>query len=194
MALCRFIEPFAGDIFIDGVNISQVGLADLRDRITVIPQDTALFEHTLRFNLDPDNKATDGEIMELVNKAALTNLVLRDPLGLDAKIHVKGGNLSSGEKQLICICRAILRKKKIVIMDEATANIDVQTEKTIQKLIKSEFRHSTVITVAHRLNTIIKSNKVLVLDYGKAIEFDKPQKLMKDPNSAFYSLLKEFNN
>lgn len=115
MALCRFIEPFKGRVLIDGVDISQVGIADLRDRITVIPQDPALFENTLRFNLDPDNLATDDEILRLIDKAALTNLVVRDPRRLDAKIHLRGDNLSSGEKQLICICRAILRVRTLYL-------------------------------------------------------------------------------
>ena len=109
MSLCRFIEQIKGKILIDGVDINTVGIADLREQITVIPQDPALFENTLRFNLDPDSNSTDEEILRLINKAALTNLVVRDPHGLDAKIHLRGDNLSSGEKQLICICRAILR-------------------------------------------------------------------------------------
>uniref|UniRef100_A0A7S3JMQ0 ABC transporter domain-containing protein n=1 Tax=Euplotes harpa TaxID=151035 RepID=A0A7S3JMQ0_9SPIT len=107
---------------------------------------------------------------------------------------MKGENLSSGEKQLICICRAILRKNKIVIMDEATASIDVKTEQTVQKLIHEEFKDSTVITVAHRLNTIMHSDKILVMSFGEVIEFDAPQKLMDNPKSEFYSLLKEFHN
>lgn len=107
------------------------------------------------------------------------------------KITEGGKNLSSGEKQLICICRAILRKNKIVILDEATANIDVVTEQKIQKLIKEEFTESTVITIAHRLNTIIKSDKVLVLSHGQVVEYDTPKKLMSDPESEFSKLLKE---
>ena len=107
LAICRFLESSHGRIEIDGVDISEVGLADLRDNITVIPQDSALFDNTLRFNLDPDEKATDEQIMELLSKASLTNLVSRNDKGLDAEI--KGSDLSSGEKQLICICRAIIR-------------------------------------------------------------------------------------
>lgn len=113
LAICRFIEPLKGKILIDGVDISKVGLADLRDQITVIPQDPAMFENTLRFNLDPDKQSSDEEIMRLINKAGLNTLVAKDPNGLDAKIHLRGDNLSSGEKQLICICRAILRVSTI---------------------------------------------------------------------------------
>ena len=100
-----------------------------------------------------------------------------------------GSNLSVGEKQLICICRAILRQNKIIILDEATANIDVITEQRILSLISSQFSKATVITIAHRINTIMKSDKVLVLDAGKAIEFDAPQRLLADPSSHFNSLL-----
>ena len=107
LAICRFLEPSYGHIEIDGVDISEVGLADLRENITVIPQDAALFENTLRFNLDPDEQASDEQLVDLLNRASLTNLVSRDSKGLDAEI--KGSDLSSGEKQLICICRAILR-------------------------------------------------------------------------------------
>ena len=110
LALCRVLESSYGHIEIDGVNISQVGLDDLRDNISVIPQDSAIFENTLRFNLDPDKFASDERIMELLNKASLTNLISRDIKGLDAII--KGSDLSSGEKQLICICRAIIRVSK----------------------------------------------------------------------------------
>lgn len=107
------------------------------------------------------------------------------------KISEGGKNLSAGERQLICICRAILRKNRIVILDEATANIDVVTEQKIQKLIDEEFNESTVITIAHRLNTIIKSDKVLVLSKGTLVEYDSPNNLMSDPNSEFSKLLKE---
>ena len=94
---------------IDGIDISSIGLSDLRERITIIPQDSTLFENSLRFNLDPDNNSTDQQIMELVSKAALTNLVVNGERGLDLPIKMKGDNLSSGERQLICICRSILR-------------------------------------------------------------------------------------
>ena len=113
LAICRFLEPSYGHIEIDGINISDVGLADLRDNITVIPQDSAIFENTLRFNLDPDEQATDEQIIELLNRASLTNLVSRDAKGLD--IVIKGSDLSSGEKQLICICRAIIRVSQLLI-------------------------------------------------------------------------------
>jgi ATP-binding cassette, subfamily C (CFTR/MRP), member 1 len=109
ISICRIIEKYSGGIKIDGIDISTVGLTDLRNRITVIPQEATLFKGTLRFNLDPENKNDDDEIMRLINKAGLTDLTVRDNSGLDFNIEVKGENLSSGEKQLICICRAILK-------------------------------------------------------------------------------------
>jgi ABC-type multidrug transport system fused ATPase/permease subunit len=138
----------------------------------VIPQDPTLFTGSLKFNLDPFNLVPNQRIEELLDKAGLADLLSRaenaaeEHRGINMKITEGGKNLSSGERQLICICRAILRKNKIVILDEATANIDVVTEQKIQELINEEFTDSTVITIAHRLNTIIKSDYVLVLSRG----------------------------
>jgi len=185
------VEADEGKIVIDGVDISQMGLADLRERITIIPQDPTLFEGTLRFNLDPVGSIPDSELLRMANKASLEDLITRDDKGLDQKIEDGGKNLSSGEKQLICIIRAILRKNKIVLMDEATANIDIKTEQIIQKLINEEFADSTVLTIAHRLNTIINSDRVLVLSKGEVEEYDDPQTLLEDTESMFYSYANE---
>lgn len=139
-------------------------LAYLRSKITIIPQDPTLFEGTLKFNLDPEGKCADEDILRIVGKARLQEL-----WDSEKEIAQNGENLSSGEKQLICICRAILRKNKIILMDEATANIDIKTEQIIQKLITEEFKDSTVITIAHRLNTIMSSDKVLILEQGHLV-------------------------
>jgi len=191
LALCRIVEAHEGTIFIDGVDISTVGLADLRERITIIPQDPTLFEGTLKFNLDPEGSLSDSELLRMAHKASLDDLIERDEKGLEQKIEDGGKNLSSGEKQLICILRAILRKNKIVLMDEATANIDIKTEQIIQKLIHEEFVDSTVLTIAHRLNTIINSDRVLVLSKGEVEEYDDPQTLLDDTDSMFYSYANE---
>ena len=191
LALCRIIEAESGSIIINGVDIKYLGLADLREKITIIPQEPTLFEGTLRFNLDPVGSISDAELLKMAKKASLDELINRDEKGLNQEIEDGGKNLSSGEKQLICILRAILRKNKIVLMDEATANIDIKTEQTIQKLIQDEFTDSTVLTIAHRLNTIIHSDKVLVLNQGQVEEYDDPQKLLEDKNSMFYSYAKE---
>ena len=191
LGLCRIVEADTGTIMIDGVDINTLGLADLREKITIIPQDPTLFEGSLRFNLDPVGKLTDSELLRMAKKASLENLINRDEKGLNQEIEDGGKNLSSGEKQLICICRAILRKNRVVLMDEATANIDIKTEQTIQKLINEEFVDSTVLTIAHRLNTIINSDKVLVLSQGQVVEFDDPQRLLANSDSMFYSYAKE---
>jgi len=176
---------------IDNVNIRTVNLDHLRSRVTVIPQDPTMFSGTLRFNLDPLSEVTDERILEVMSAAQLDDFLQKDKDGLNQQISEGGSNLSSGEKQLICICRAILRSSKVVILDEATANIDVVTEQKIQQLIQSEFQGSTMITIAHRLNTIIQSDKVMVLSYGEIVEYDQPATLMNDPASEFSSLLRE---
>uniref|UniRef100_A0A7S3KSB4 Uncharacterized protein n=2 Tax=Euplotes crassus TaxID=5936 RepID=A0A7S3KSB4_EUPCR len=193
LALCRIIEALRGSIEIDGVDISKVGLADLRDRITIIPQEPVLFKNTLKFNLDPENKCSDKEIKDMLRRANLGDLLTRDGKGVNFKITEKGENLSAGEKALICICRAALRKNKVILMDEATANIDVNTEETIQKLINQEFKDSTVITVAHRLNTIMKSDKIAVMSFGEVAEFGSPEKLLEDKKSHFTEMVNRFN-
>ena len=137
LSLSRIVEIFEGQIIIDGVDIRKTDLSYLRSRITVIPQDPTIFTGTLRFNLDPEGHATDERIVELLKAAQLQDLLAKSDLGLQQQLDEGGANLSSGERQLICICRAILRRSKVVILDEATANIDVVTEQKIQELIQT---------------------------------------------------------
>ncbi|CDW87468.1 abc transporter [Stylonychia lemnae] len=191
LSLTRIVELLSGQIEIDGIDIKNVPLDILRQKITIIPQDTTMFKETLRFNMDPENQNNDERIKQLLIEGGLESLLNRDEKGLLMQIDENGSNLSSGEKQLICICRAILRKNKIVLLDEATANIDVVTEQSIQKLINLEFKDATVITIAHRLNTIINSDRVLVLSFGQLLEYDSPENLMQNENSEFYKLLQE---
>jgi len=129
LSISRIVELFGGQILLDGQDIAKLDLAYVRSKITVIPQDAAMFQGTLRFNLDPFNEVPDVEIMRLLKEAGLDDLIKRG--GVDLKIEENGSNLSSGEKQLLCICRAILRKSKLVVLDEATANIDIVTEQKI---------------------------------------------------------------
>lgn len=170
LALWRIVEADSGKILIDGRDISQISLHNLREQIAIIPQDPTLFEGTLRFNLDPEGIFQDSELLSLLRQASLEDLLNRHEEGLEQHVEEKGQNLSSGEKQLICICRAILRKNKIVLMDEATANIDIKTEEAIKRMIHDKLAGSTVITIAHRLNTINNSDKVLVLEKGTLVE------------------------
>jgi len=184
ISISRIVELLSGKILIDGIDISKVNLNHLRSRITVIPQDPILFKGTLRYNLDPGNMIDPAYLEKVYNQTEMT-------IGLDKEIDEGGSNLSNGEKQLVCICRAIMRKCQVVILDEATSNIDVVTEERIQALLETFLEDSTVLTVAHRLNTIIKSDKVLVLSYGTVKEYDSPHNLMQDPESEFTKLLQE---
>ena len=201
IALARICELESGSITIDGVDISNVKLNGLRQMLTIIPQDPVLFTGTLRFNLDPFEREIDSSMLALIQRAGLSDLVTskvnlkadetETRNGLDMMITENGANLSVGERQLICICRAILRKNNVVVLDEATANIDVVTEQTIQRLINEEFKSATVLIIAHRLNTIIASDKILVLDQGKVVEYDTPSALIQNPDSNFNQFLNE---
>ncbi|KAI1704940.1 ABC transporter domain-containing protein [Ditylenchus destructor] len=178
LALFRMIEPVEGKIIIDGVDISEIGLHDLRSNLTIIPQDPVLFSGTLRFNLDPFSKHSDVEIWKVLELAHLKTFVSSLPESLDHAISEGGDNISLGQKQLVCLARALLRRTKILVLDEATAAIDIYTDSLIQETIRREFQESTVFTIAHRLNTIIDYNRVIVLQKGQIMEFDSPQKLL----------------
>ena len=187
LCLFRILEPFEGTIYIDDEDITKIGLDILRKNITIIPQDPCLMEGTLKYNIDPFNIVEDEEIISILKKIGF-EYSENDELILNRKIEQSGTNLSVGEKQLICICRAILRKTKIIVMDEATANIDMNTEEKIQKALEYALNNSTVITVAHRIKTIINYDKILVLNNGEIIEFDTPKNLINNEKSLFYQL------
>uniref|UniRef100_A0A0N4ZYB8 Multidrug resistance-associated protein 1 n=1 Tax=Parastrongyloides trichosuri TaxID=131310 RepID=A0A0N4ZYB8_PARTI len=191
LALFRMIEPVDGTIVIDNVDISKIGLHDLRSHITVIPQDPVLFSGTLRFNLDPFNVYSDDEIWSALEKSHLKKFVLSNNQGLEFIISESGSNISVGTCQLICLARAILRKTKILVLDEATAAIDYHTDQLIQETIRKEFASSTVLAIAHRLNTIMDYDRIVVLDHGIVIEFDTPNNLLNDKNSTFYSMAQD---
>lgn len=187
LCLFRILEPFEGTIYIDNEDITKIGLDLLRKNITIIPQDPCLMEGTLKYNIDPFNIVEDKEIISILKKIGF-EYSESDEIILNRKIEQSGTNLSVGEKQLICICRAILRKTKIIVMDEATANIDMNTEEKIQKALEYALNNSTVITVAHRIKTIINYDKILVLNNGEIIEFDTPKNLIDNEKSLFYQL------
>ena len=186
-ALYRLTEP-EGDILIDGHSIKEKRLVDLRTSISIIPQDPVLFTGTLRMNLDPFDGFSDEEIWNSLNLANLTSFVSNLPQGLKYEITEGGDNLSIGQRQLMCLARALLRKTKILVLDEATANVDLETDDLIQKTIRQEFCHCTVMTIAHRLNTIADYDKVLVLNQGEVVEYDSPSMLMSNKSSLFYSM------
>lgn len=177
----RLVEPFpSGCIVIDGVNISAIPLSKLRNRISVIPQDPVLFHGTIRFNLDPYNESsvTDNELWNVLEQVRLDKIIRELPNGLDTDLISGSHSFSVGEKQLFCLARAILRRSSLIFMDEATANIDMETSDYIQSMIKRIFSNSNVFTIAHRLQTVIRYDRVMVLDQGHLIELDTPWNLL----------------
>ncbi|XP_078036751.1 multidrug-Resistance like Protein 1 isoform X5 [Augochlora pura] len=191
LALFRILEAAEGQITIDGVDISKLGLHDLRSRLTIIPQDPILFSGTLRMNLDPFNNHTDEEVWTALEHAHLKSFVQNLASGLLHEVTEGGDNLSIGQRQLICLARALLRKTKVLILDEATASVDLETDDLIQSTIRREFSECTVLTIAHRFNTILDSDRVIVLDNGRIMEFDSPDVLLRNPSSLFYGIAKD---
>ncbi|KAG6828729.1 hypothetical protein H0H92_006917 [Tricholoma furcatifolium] len=192
LALFRIIEPVEGTIFIDSVDITKIGLHDLRSNISIVPQSPDLFEGTLRENIDPVGEHSDADIWVALSQSHLKEYVDTLPEGLDAPVREGGSSLSAGQRQLLCFARALLRKSKILVLDEATSAVDLDTDQAIQEIIRGPaFADVTMFTIAHRLNTIIESDRVLVMDSGKIAEFDKPETLLSDKESIFYSLAHE---
>ncbi|KFB46633.1 hypothetical protein ZHAS_00014538 [Anopheles sinensis] len=191
LALFRIIEAAGGSICIDGHDISKLGLHALRSRLTIIPQDPVLFSGTLRINLDPFNAHSDDDIWKALEHAHLKAFVKGLTAGINHEVTEGGENLSVGQRQLICLARALLRKTKVLILDEATAAVDLETDDLIQATIRKEFSDCTVLTIAHRLNTIMDSDKVIVLDKGQIVEFAAPGELLQSKTSAFYSMAKD---
>ncbi|XP_057949492.1 putative ABC transporter C family member 15 isoform X2 [Malania oleifera] len=191
-ALFRVVEPKEGRILIDGVDICEIGLQDLRSRLSIIPQDTTLFQGTIRMNLDPLQQHSDPEIWEVLRKCRLADIVKQDQKLLDAPVAEDGENWSVGQRQLVCLARVLLQRRRILVLDEATASVDTATDNVIQKTIREETSGHTVITVAHRIPTVVDNDLVLVLDDGNIVEYDSPAQLLKDDSSAFSKLVIEF--
>uniref|UniRef100_A0A1I8B7Y0 ABC transmembrane type-1 domain-containing protein n=1 Tax=Meloidogyne hapla TaxID=6305 RepID=A0A1I8B7Y0_MELHA len=192
LALFRIVDPCSGKILINGIDICTLGLHDLRGSLTIIPQDPVLFCGTLRLNLDPFDEYKDASLWEALEKAHLAETIREIEGGLDYKVAESGANLSVGQRQLVCMARAVLRQKTcILVLDEATAAIDPETDSRIQLSIRSHFKKCTILTIAHRLNTIIDYDRVLVMDAGKVAEFDSPNILLKDSDSLFFKLAKQ---
>ncbi|XP_048194448.1 ATP-binding cassette sub-family C member 2 [Perognathus longimembris pacificus] len=188
--LFRILEAAGGQITIDGIDIASLGLHDLRGKLTIIPQDPILFSGSLRMNLDPFNTYSDEEIWKVLELAHLKSFVAGLTLGLSHEVAEGGDNLSIGQRQLLCLGRALLRKSKILILDEATAAVDLETDQLIQTTIQNEFSQCTVLTIAHRLHTIMDSDKIMVLDNGKIVQYGSPEELLADPG-PFYFMAKE---
>ncbi|XP_075236428.1 ATP-binding cassette sub-family C member 4-like [Lycorma delicatula] len=184
------MSPIEGQILIDGIDTKTLTLECLRSHISIIPQDPVLYSGTMRRNLDPFEEYPDYLLWSALDDVELRES-LKEECGLQTYIMDGGSNFSLGQRQLVCLARAIIRNNKILVMDEATANVDPQTDALIQKTIRNKFSDCTVLTIAHRLNTIMDSDKVLVMEAGEAVEFDHPHKLLQNENGYFYKLVKE---
>ncbi|KAH9298011.1 hypothetical protein KI387_029693, partial [Taxus chinensis] len=194
LALFRIVEPAAGKIFIDALDISTIGLNELRSKISIIPQEPTLFEGTIRNNLDPLAVHTDKEIWKALEKCLLADVIRQKEEKLDFLVAEKGDNWSMGQRQLICLGRVILRRSRILILDEATSSIDTQTDLMLQNIIKTEFADRTLIIIAHRIPNVMGCDNVLVLDAGKVRELGYPTYLLEQPSSLFKSLVTEYWN
>ncbi|KAM8819880.1 multidrug resistance-associated protein 1-like [Eudromia elegans] len=188
--LFRVLEGSGGKIIIDGIDISTIGLHDLRGNLNIIPQDPILFSGTLQSNLDPLGKHSDLELWEVLELCDLKDFVQSLPKKLLHEIAEGGENLSVGQRQLLCLARVLLRKTKILVLDEATASVDTETDHLVQSTIRREFHNCTVLTIAHRLHTIMDSERVLVLDTGRILEFDTPHNLLQQ-QGAFSEMAAE---
>ena len=186
-ALFRMPQP-TGQVIIDDVDIAKINIQSARRAMSVITQNPILFTGSLRMNLDPFQEYSDQELWDALEEASLKNMVEKLPKQLSEEIKECGANFSVGERQLLCLARALLKRSKIIIMDEATANVDYKTDQLIQETIHTKSRHCTVITIAHRLNTIIDYDRVVVLENGQVVEYDKPEILLQNKEGEFSRL------
>ncbi|CAM0913033.1 unnamed protein product [Alopecurus aequalis] len=191
-ALFRLTEPEGGKITIDSLDITTIGLHDLRSRLGIIPQDPTLFQGTVRYNLDPLGQFSDHQIWEVLDKCQLLETVQEKEHGLDSLVAEDGSNWSMGQRQLLCLGRVLLRRCRILVLDEATASMDNGTDVVIQRTIRTEFKQCTVITVAHRIPTVMDSDMILAMSDGKVGEYDRPTNLMETEGSLFRELVEEF--
>ncbi|XP_076687192.1 ATP-binding cassette sub-family C member 5-like isoform X2 [Andrena cerasifolii] len=189
VALFRLVQISAGNIKIDNVDIAKVKLELLRSKLSIIPQDPVLFSGTVRSNVDPFKQYDDSVIWSALEKTQLKEKVKAMPGQLDASVEVGGSNLSVGERQLLCLTRALLRNTKMMILDEATAAVDPETEVAVQSTIQNEFSDCTVLTIAHRLKTVVSCDRIMVMKDGQIIEFDTPSTLLSNSNSEFSRML-----
>ncbi|KAF5286381.1 hypothetical protein FQR65_LT12632 [Abscondita terminalis] len=183
------LSDLSGSIYIDNIDITTLNLQDLRSKISIIPQDPVIFSGSFRKNLDPFDQYQDDDVWKVLEDVKLKDTVASLPDGLHSTVSDGGSNLSVGERQLICLARAILRNNKILVLDEATANVDSETDEVIQKTIRRKFEKCTVLTIAHRVHTIIDSDRIMVVNNGRIVEFDHPNVLMQNCNGYFYEMV-----
>ena len=190
-AFYRLVNKDSGSIIVDGVDINSIGLDDLRSKLSIIPQEPVIFSGTLRYNLDPFSIYSDEDVWNALEIVQLKETVAKLPNGLETVVAEFGGNFSSGEGQLICVARALLKPSKVLFVDEATANVDKETDRVIQKVLRTRFEDRTVITIAHRLNTIIDCDKIIVMDQGRVAECGTVEELLKVEGGKFRSMALE---
>lgn len=192
LAFFRILEASEGSIFIDDIDISKLGVRDLRSRLTIIPQEPILFEGTLRSNLDPLDEHTDDMIWQALRQTHVLESFQSNEsnLSLETPVTENGSNYSQGQRQLLCLARALLRDSKFIFLDEATASVDPETDAKIQQTVRQEFSHGTVLTVAHRLKTIADYDRVIVLDLGSVAEIGTPWELI-NAKGLFYNMCLE---
>ncbi|XP_071374324.1 ATP-binding cassette sub-family C member 9 isoform X1 [Centroberyx affinis] len=190
LAFFNMVDMFEGKIIIDGIDICKLPLQTLRSRLSIILQDPVLFSGSIRFNLDPERTCTDDRLWEALEIAQLKNMVKALPGGLDAVVTEGGENFSVGQRQLFCLARAFVRKSSILIMDEATASIDMATENILQKVVMTAFADRTVVTIAHRVHTILTADLVIVMKRGNILEYDKPETLLEQEDGMFASFVR----
>jgi ABC-type multidrug transport system fused ATPase/permease subunit len=188
VALYRLAEIREGKIEVDSIDCSFVNLNKLRSSMAIIPQEPVMFGGTLRTNLDPFNQRTDEELMDVLYKCLLGPVVEANEDGLDAKVEQLGSNYSLGTQQLICLARAMLNPSRILLLDEATAALDSDTNAAVNEVLKAHFSDRTIFTIAHRLDTIIESDRILTVSAGVVAEFDRPDVLLENPESIFHEL------
>ncbi|XP_073215275.1 ATP-binding cassette sub-family C member 5 isoform X4 [Lepidochelys kempii] len=194
MALFRLVELSGGCIKIDGVKINDIGLADLRSKLSIIPQEPVLFSGTVRSNLDPFNQYSEEQIWDALERTHMKECVAQLPMKLESEVMENGENFSVGERQLLCIARALLRRCKVLILDEATAAMDTETDVLIQETVREAFADCTMLTIAHRLHTVLGSDRIMVLTQGQVVEFDTPPALLSNENSRFYAMFAAADN
>ncbi|GFO45549.1 multidrug resistance-associated protein 5 [Plakobranchus ocellatus] len=190
VALFRLFEVESGQICVDGQDICEIPLDQLRPALSIIPQDPVLFAGTLRYNLDPFNKLSDVDLWQAIDRCHLSDLVRTSNLQLETAVSEGGNNFSVGERQLLCLARALLKRSKILILDEATAAVDSETDALIQATLRDAFQECTMLVIAHRLATVLHCDKILVMEAGKTLEFDTPTNLMSNQGSKFKAMIK----
>jgi ABC-type multidrug transport system fused ATPase/permease subunit len=192
--LLRIVELDTGSIIMDDLNTAEINLEHFRSKISIIQQDPILFRGTIRENLDPFSKYTDDDLWRVLETCQMKELIEHLDAKLNYMIEDDGKNFSAGERQLFTLARAILKNSKILLLDEATSSIDNHTDEIIQNIIRKTLNSCTMLIIAHRLNTILDSDRIMVLDHGKMVEFDTPGALLKDPESRLSQMVNHMDN